>query len=187
MSYWQTIPHTMFDFENFYSEIAEQLPNDCNIAEVGVADGASSLYLAEKLSELGKSYYLRMIDSLDYGHLDQLKTIIDNVIKSGQAENIDILPFDSLNASLKFPDNYFDFLYIDSGHSYELTKAEIRLWIRKVKDGGILAGHDYLSEENPGVRQAVDEVVHYSSLKVYDTDKGYGVWAIHKNVDTLIL
>jgi len=182
--FWQTIPHTMFDFMQFYNDMAATLPNPCNIAEVGVADGASAIFLAERLRDLGKEYRLRMIDNLAYGQVEQLNTIIHNVSESGCAWNIDIMPYDSLNASLKFPDNYFDLVFIDSGHTYELTKAEIRLWIRKVKDGGILAGHDYNSAENPGVKQAIDELIPFQNLhgnlRIISTEKGYDIWKIIK-------
>lgn len=173
----------MFDFREYYDRVAEQLPYDTKIAEVGVGDGASAIYLAEKLHSLNKSFHLRMIDNLDYGKTDQLKTIMDNVRGSGLSDYIEIVPIDSLNASLKYPDNYFDFVFIDSGHTYELTKAEIRLWIRKVKDGGILAGHDY--EGHAEVKQAVDETVLYG-LYYCSTEKGYGVWEILKNSELRI-
>lgn len=162
----------MFDFQAYYDKIADWLPNECKIGEVGVADGASAIYLAEKLASLGKSFHFRMIDSLEYGKTDQLKTIMDNVLKSGLSQSIDIIPIDSLNASLKFPDKYFDFVFIDSGHTYELTKAEIRLWSRKVKDGGILAGHDF--DGCKEVEEAVVEVL--KTFNGYATEKRYGVW-----------
>lgn len=180
---WKLIPNTMFDFENFYSEMAEKLPNDCRIAEVGVGDGASSIYLAEKLHSLGKTFSLRMIDNLDYGKLYQLNVLYTNVYKSGLQEFIEIVPMDSLNASLKYPDEYYDLIFIDTGHTLELTKAEIRLWIKKVKNGGILAGHDtHLTD----VTYAVREVTNgwYEDIP---TAKGWGVWKIVKTPDLEIL
>lgn len=177
---WKDIPHSMFDFREYYDRIADDLPSPCRIAEVGVADGASAIYLAEKLTSIGKDFSLKMIDNMDYGKTEQLKTIMDNVLKSGLSERIEIMPYDSLNASLKFPDNYFDFVFIDSGHTFELTKAEIRLWMRKIKDGGILAGHDYLGHQE--VRDAVSEMLNgYPTLSFHETEKNYGVWEVRKN------
>ena len=54
------------------------------------------------------------------------------------------------------PDEYLDFIYIDSSHCYEDTKKEIELSKRKVKRGGFICGHDY-TPQFPGVIQAVDE------------------------------
>jgi len=56
-----------------------------------------------------------------------------------------------------FDDSYFDFVYIDDDHSYEITKNSLNLWWNKVRVGGILAGHDYFNEHGFGVIQAVDE------------------------------
>ncbi|MHA2342824.1 MAG: class I SAM-dependent methyltransferase [Candidatus Hodarchaeales archaeon] len=49
-----------------------------------------------------------------------------------------------------------DFVYIDGDHRYEAVKKDIRLYLPKVKTGGILAGHDYTS--TPDVTKAVDEI-----------------------------
>lgn len=51
----------------------------------------------------------------------------------------------SYEASLSFPDNYFDFIYIDAAHDYESMVEDLNAWWPKLKPGGILAGHDYIS------------------------------------------
>lgn len=173
--------HTMFDFSRFYDMIADVLPSDCRIAEVGVADGASALYLAKKLHEKGKKFKLFMIDSLDYGHSEQLGTIMRNVLNSGLGEHIEIIPIDSLNASLKFNDQSLHFVFVDASHTFEGTKADIRLWWQKILDGCYLSGHDYL-KDSIGVTNAVDELIPKEYMEVYDTEKGYGVWAVKKDL-----
>lgn len=42
-----------------------------------------------------------------------------------------------------FPDNYFDFVYVDGDHSYKGSKSDLRNYYAKVKRGGVIAGHDY--------------------------------------------
>jgi hypothetical protein len=42
-----------------------------------------------------------------------------------------------------FDDAYFDFVYIDTDHSYATTRAELELCNRKVKPDGRIAGHDF--------------------------------------------
>lgn len=183
----------MFDFAAFYDKMALEVPHECKIVEVGVSEGASSLYLANKLKEFGKAFELYMVDSLAYGGKKQLYEIIKNVINSSFANQIEIMPEDSLNASCKFNDNSLDMVFLDSSHDYSQTKAEILLWQRKVKSGGYVCGHDYFSEENPGVRMAVDEIIPKEitrepilSQEQYfepeqllfteQTEKGNGVW-----------
>lgn len=50
-----------------------------------------------------------------------------------------------------------DMLYVDADHDYEPTKAAIRAWMGHVRDGGIIAGHDY-DKDFSGVVKAVDEL-----------------------------
>lgn len=194
-NYWEQIPGNMFDFRGFYDWIADNLPDNCKIAEVGVADGKSAVYLAEKLKSLNKTFHLYIIDSLNYGGTEQLNTIIKHVTRSGLAENITIYPYDSLTASCMFNDHALDFVFIDASHKYENTKADIRLWYRKLKDESILAGHDMFSKENPEVALAVNEVVPklirrtpingslFQPEKVLfteDTDNNDGIWFFKK-------
>ena len=42
-----------------------------------------------------------------------------------------------------FPDNFFDFIYIDGDHSYKGAKSDLINYYAKVRRGGVLAGHDY--------------------------------------------
>ncbi len=177
--YYKNIPTSMTDFEVFYNNVASELPDNCVVVEVGVADGRSALYLADRLNEMGKKFKMYMIDNLDYGHMDQANTILTNIHKSGFT-CIDFYHTGSLDSSCKFNDNSLDFVFIDASHKYQETKADILLWSRKVKDGCILAGHDYTSPENPEVKQAVDEIIPSEILNVENTEQGNGVWWFRK-------
>jgi predicted O-methyltransferase YrrM len=42
----------------------------------------------------------------------------------------------------RFPDGYFDLVYVDAGHGYEDANSDIQAWRSKVRPGGILCGHD---------------------------------------------
>ena len=58
-----------------------------------------------------------------------------------------------------FPDNHFDFIYIDGNHEYEYVRSDITLYLPKLKTTGILAGHDYSrTSKKPGVIKAVHEI-----------------------------
>lgn len=149
----------MFDFASFYDRIASQLPNDCVVCEVGVANADSALYLAKKLLNLDKKFKLYMVDNLDYGGVEQLCTIYENVIKSGLGRNIKVIPKDSIEASKLFNNDSLDFVFLDSSHLYEPTKEEIKAWYPKLKDDCILAGHDFFGHEQ--VRKAVEEILPF--------------------------
>lgn len=193
--YHDKMDKRMFDFEDFYQSVAERLPDRAVIAEVGIGDGVSSIYLAEALINLGKPFKLIMIDNLAYGREDQLATILNHICQANLGRYVQMLPTDSLNACCRYPDGYFDFVFLDSSHKVEPTKLEILGWYRKINEGGILAGHDYNSGEGAEVKLAVDtiipEVVVRSDiperafepeqvLHIEATERGCGVWWVQK-------
>lgn len=183
---YKDIPGDMCDYKQFYRSIAEKLPDGCRVVEVGVADGHSAIFLAETLANMGKKFHLFMIDSLAYGGSDQANTIIKNIINSGLGEHITFLQMSSLDASCKWPDNWAHFVFLDSSHTYEQTKAEIRQWYRKVMFGYTLAGHDYNNNEGGNeVYNAVNEVFGVARFNKIDTEKGLGVWSIKKETESL--
>ena len=57
----------------------------------------------------------------------------------------------------------FDCIFIDADHDYDNIHADILAWRPLLRDGGILAGHDY-QPPFPGVIQAVQELVPNFSL-----------------------
>lgn len=189
--YYKTMDHRMNDFQPFYARIASELPDNAVLAEVGVADGASVIFLAETLLNLGKTFTLYAVDNLEYGRHEQLWTILQHVGEANLGQWIKVLPIDSLNTCVRFPDDHFDFVFLDSSHRYEPTKAEIREWYRKIKENGILAGHDYNEGEGKEVYDAVNVVVpkivvrqpdsnrQYEAeqvLQIENTEQGHGVW-----------
>jgi cephalosporin hydroxylase len=183
----------MFDFIEYYDMVANRLPNNCKIGEVGIANGKSAIYLAEKILSLGKKIErFVLIDSMQYGANYQIQTIVNHLIKSGIGNYCELIIKNSLDASCEFPDDYFDYVYIDASHEYELTKADIRLWYRKIKGDGFLAGHDYNADE---VRRAVNEVlpseiiyvnqeISTNILKSISTSNNFGVWEYDINWQT---
>ena len=69
-----------------------------------------------------------------------------------------------------FPDNYFDWVYLDTDHGFEVTYSELLILHKKVKSGGIISGHDYCRYSSNGnsrfgVIEAVNKfcvLYHYS-------------------------
>lgn len=71
----------------------------------------------------------------------------------------------------KFPDEYFDFIYIDAGHDYIDVKRDAEVAERKLKRSGIIFFNDYVMYDHAnngklGVVQAVNEFVVNSGWKV---------------------
>lgn len=57
------------------------------------------------------------------------------------------------------PAEEYDLVYLDGDHSYKTVKAEIEAYLRLVRPGGFIGGHDYTATPTPGdgVLAAVDE------------------------------
>jgi glycosyltransferase involved in cell wall biosynthesis len=79
----------------------------------------------------------------------------------------------------KLIENNLDFVYIDADHSYEGVKDDLSIWYSKVREGGIIGGHDYDHVNFPGVKKAVDELFGPSGSKIHE--EGTGVWWAEKN------
>lgn len=103
------------------------------------------------------------ITTLDIGHGrvqdDQLPQYVEKINQSLKSHGVDDRVTFHLSSSLDFPwTDPLIGLNIDSGHSYELTKAEIERWVPFVQKGGLIFLDDYLVER-VGVKQAVDESI----------------------------
>ena len=122
------------------------------------------------------------------------KSIIDAVVGilrdcedelvSGQVElNVG----DDLELLPSFPDDYFDWVYLDSTHGYEQTRAELEILKRKVKDSGVIAGDDWHSEpehRHHGVFRAVTEFVEKEPYEITHLDERYGQWCLERTRET---
>ncbi len=71
-----------------------------------------------------------------------------------------------------------DFIYIDAEHSYKGVSEDLVAWFGKIRDGGIVGGHDYGHVDFPGVKQAVDEFFSRFDWRVHE--EGEGVWWVEK-------
>lgn len=181
-NYYEKIEGEMFDFKSYYQKIAEDLPDNCRVMEVGLASGKSCIFLAEAILNLGKKIEKFVaVDNCAYGGQDQRNEIIRNLVLSGMGEVIEFWEMGSLDASCKLPDGYLHHCFIDSSHKHQQTKAEIRLYYRKMIHGARLSGHDYYSKENPEVQQAVIDSIPVSRLETFQTELGNGIWSIIKD------
>jgi predicted O-methyltransferase YrrM len=66
-----------------------------------------------------------------------------NLRDRGLIDFVDIIEGDSVETSKKFQDNTIDFIFIDASHEFTNIKNDLDSWYPKVKQGGIICGHDY--------------------------------------------
>lgn len=155
-----------FNYPDLYKKMVEQLPSGSKFVEVGSWKGMSSAYMAVEIANSGKDIDFYCVDTWEgsieheqYGMdtSDLYDTFLNNMQPVGKYYKG--IRARSLQAVKQFEDNSLDFIFIDASHEYLDVKDDIIAWLPKLKIGGILAGHDYLNPDFPGVEKAVHEVL----------------------------
>ena len=117
-------------------------------AEIGVEKGRYS----EVLCMANPNLHLHSIDPW-------INTAYEQGIPDGQASfstafeitkrrlapypNCHIVRKTSSDALDDFEDNSLDFVYIDANHDFPNFTFDLHNWLKKIKEGGIMSGHDY--------------------------------------------
>jgi hypothetical protein len=84
-------------------------------------------------------------------------------------------------ASTRFEDGHFDFIYIDSIHTFESCFCDIVTWFHKLKDEGWLCGHDYTGRYL-GVKHAVGAFTRLTGQQLsLLTLEEWASWGIKKS------
>ena len=115
--------------------------------EIGVAEGWYSKVIMEKNPQL-KLYGVDPWTPYR-GYSDYTRTSTFDRLEAEAHHQLDPYPnytflkeF-STDALKRFEDNTVDFVYLDGNHAEPYISEDIRGWYKKVRPGGILAGHDY--------------------------------------------
>ncbi|HWB64670.1 MAG TPA: class I SAM-dependent methyltransferase [Chitinophagales bacterium] len=141
-------------------QLLQHLPHNGVVAEAGVYRGDFS----EQILAITQPAKLHLINN--WGLTDMAGNEIDFVKQrfAGSIANNKVVLHNgtSVNMLAQFGDAYFDWVYLDTDHSYANTRAELELLALKVKQQGIIAGHDYThssykSNLKYGVIEAVNE------------------------------
>ena len=151
-------PHN--GLRGLYDMIQHRFKDGVVMAEIGSFQGASTMLF----SMFAEKVY--SIDCYDYpvpptGRIpshDQLFVDAERIFleRTSNIPNIIKIKKTSVEASRDFEDASLDLVYIDAEHDYNSVNTDVSLWKHKVKNGGILSGHDWtlphiftiLSEQN---------------------------------------
>jgi predicted O-methyltransferase YrrM len=166
-----------FNYEQVFDLAINSATDGAKFVEIGVWKGGSTAYMGVEILNSGKKIAYDAIDTFEgskehgtvIGLYDEaynnLKPLIDanvfNLIKGHSQEVVS-----------NYEDESLDFCFIDGSHEYEDVKKDIQAYLKKVKKGGILAGHDYDSIW-AGVIKAVDEIL--GNVKIIN-----GSWIYYK-------
>jgi predicted O-methyltransferase YrrM len=157
-----------FNMENQYLELLENTPEGGIFVELGAYKGKSTSFIVTEMINRNRDIQFYTVDtfqgdsgSTDSKEIEAYKKVDTSKMLDEFMENTKHLP-EKLNVLINnsdlcakmFEDNSVDTIFIDAGHSYEAVIKDIAAWLPKMKDGSIMAGHDYNSWA--GVKEAVD-------------------------------
>jgi hypothetical protein len=151
-------------------------------AEIGVRYGENAIFLIDAL-DIEKFYLIDPYEAYEEYEKqwnNQMMTEAESTAKEnlGGFANVNFIKKYSEDAIADLPKN-LDFVYIDGNHEYDYVKGDILNYWPIVKEGGILAGHDY-TRSFPGVVEAVDEFANQKGLIV--TTDLWTDWFIQKPI-----
>lgn len=160
------------------------LPDKAHIVEVGAWKGRSTAFLAVEIINSGKQIKLDVVDSWtgpaqdpevysgDAEFLAHGRNIIELFKKNMSPVEglIDLTPVQkwSVQAARGYENQSLDFVYIDADHSYDGVVEDLHAWVPKIKQTGVIGGHDYHEGAWPDVTTAVDEA--FGKVNVTDTN-----------------
>ena len=136
-------------------------PHNAVAAVVGVASGDFSSVILET----SRPKQLLLIDAWSMaghpnygdGGYQGVKERFQNEIESGRVHILRGYSYDKL---MELEDRSLDWIYIDVAHDYYSVKNDLNIAFHKVKNGGIISGHDYHRWGRFGKRFGVLEAVN---------------------------
>lgn len=155
-------------------------------AEIGVARGYFTQKLCQRIPNL-KMYAIDAWALWDGATSGETQRKMDRLYQDAKQRlepfHCEIIRDWSMNVVGRIADESLDFVYIDAGHDYKSVMDDISQWSKKVRSGGIVAGHDYIEPEaftlgdynhtNYDVKKAVDDFIqknHIYPLFVFTKD-----------------
>jgi hypothetical protein len=166
----------------------EHLPKHGIGAEIGVFRGE----FATHLLRIARPRELHLIDGWwtiygdtypNWGTYTEFGTLrtrqaYDEVRARVAGAPVQIHVGDDRSVLAKFPQGFFDWVYLDTSHKYEHTLEELTLLHEKVRVGGVIMGDDWKPDPghvNHGVYRAVNELRDRFSWELGQVDR-FGQW-----------
>jgi SAM-dependent methyltransferase len=139
--------------------------------EIGVYKGNFS----EVLCRLIPSLDLTSVDAWlvykgykDYGVRDLETEAYNLAVERSKKYGFKIIKAWSQDAVNSFEDESLDFVFIDGNHDFKHVVEDVDAWSKKVRKGGIVAGHDFFRNhyKDFGVREALPAWCEYKEIPI---------------------
>lgn len=151
-----------FDYENTYMRAVLDAKDGDRIVELGAWKGHSAVYMAVEIINSGKKITFDTVDNWSLGETrDEFFKNIEPV-----KDYVNVIEGISWESAKLYKDKSISFCFIDAAHDYESVKKDILAFLPKIKNGGIIAGHDYVAnmDEWNQVYTAVNEVIGENNI-----------------------
>jgi len=143
-------------------ELISFLPGG-KMVEIGCYSGESTVEFARKFDlvyavDCWDDQICRMSEAINVveKRFDERVKTFSNIVKMKKTGDVAVLVFE---------DHSLDFVYIDARHEYCYVRNDISKWVKKVKKGAHIGGHDF-HVDHFGVIKAVKELFG-NPLKVF--------------------
>jgi hypothetical protein len=181
--------------EEYLSEVKAALSGEITAIELGVFNGEFSqmildilnpkkLYLIDPF-EIGKEKYGEEEAALPtaYSTETEYTTVFNKLMIPILEKRVVLSKKYSYDAVTSYPNNYFDFIYIDASHLYKDVKRDLNDWLPKLKIDGLMCLHDYVNIQNFGVIKAVDEFCQEHNFEMILFNENGGDVALRKKYE----
>jgi hypothetical protein len=133
----------------------------------GVEVGTERGLYANTLLEANLNLYLDCVDPYRPYHGYREHTSVDKLeafymeayVTLSKYPHVSFVRDFSEYAHYRYDDEVLDFVFIDANHSLLHVIQDLHYWVPKVKQGGIIAGHDWISRKDPAMNMHVMEAV----------------------------
>ena len=142
--------------------LAQSLPQDARIINIGAGNGTSGLAFMEARPDLRVTTIDIQLESSPYGCLQGEEAVFKSAGCWGDPRHEQIHG-DSKDVGMSWlvTRDPVDMVFIDGGHQYHEARGDIWIWRENLRPDGILAVHDYEKSEKiwPGVDRAVCDYI----------------------------
>ncbi|MEO5366117.1 MAG: class I SAM-dependent methyltransferase [Magnetococcus sp. WYHC-3] len=174
--FYHNIGENWFTYAPFYKKIVDEALDNSHFVEVGSWKGRSASFMAVEIHNSNKKIKFDCIDTWkgSIEHADDIFVKEDKLygefLKNIEPVKHIINPIrlTSLEACKLYENNSLDFVFIDASHEYEDVKNDIINWLPKIKNDGVIAGHDINCQNvKKAVLETLPNAISYLQLDIW--------------------
>lgn len=141
-------------------EMAQSLPENAHIVNIGAGNGTSGLVFMEARDDLRVTTIDIQAESSPYGCLEGEEKVFRSAGFWGDPRHTQVHG-DSKEVGKTWDGGKVDLVFVDGGHQEHEARGDITIWLNHINAGGIIAIHDYEKEVKAwiGVNKAVQALL----------------------------